>query len=123
MNCPKCKSPMRTLTVDGIEVDQCTSCQGLWFDILEDEKLRARAGQVDTGNARTGAQHNKTDRINCPVCPNTPLLRMVDPHQSHIWFESCPSCYGRFFDAGEFRDLGTRSLGDVLKGLFAKERK
>ena len=123
MECPKCKSSMRRFTVDGIEVDQCTACEGLWFDILEDEKLRSHAGEVDKGDARTGAQHNKTDRINCPVCPNTPLIRMVDPHQPHIWFESCSSCHGRFFDAGEFRDLGQRTLGDVLKGLFAKERK
>ena len=123
MNCPKCKSSMNRVTEDGIEVDRCTACQGIWFDILEDEKLRARAREVDTGSARTGAKYNPSDRINCPICPNTQLLRMVDPHQSHVWFESCPSCFGRFFDAGEFRDLGQRTLGDVLKGLFVRERK
>jgi len=36
--------------------------------------------------------------------------------------KSCPTCYGRFFDAGEFRDLAHYSLADVIKGLFATER-
>ena len=30
---------------------------------------------------------------------------MVDLHQSHIRFESCKFCYGRFYDTGEFRDF------------------
>ena len=33
------------------------------------------------------------------------MLPMVDKDQVHIKYESCPICYGAFFDAGEFCDL------------------
>jgi Zn-finger nucleic acid-binding protein len=123
MQCPKCHSPMEDVILDGTEVDRCISCKGLWFGMLKDEKLLSTATTIDTGDRKVGAQYNAIDRIDCPVCPNTPMRRMVDNRQSHIWFESCPSCYGRFFDAGEFRDLAKHSLSDLIRDLFKGERK
>ena len=35
MLCPKCVHEMETVSVDGIEVDRCTQCYGIWFDRLE----------------------------------------------------------------------------------------
>ena len=123
MKCPKCRSEMEPVTVEGTEVDRCISCKGLWFNMLDDEKLLASAKAIDTGDSKAGARNNRIDRIACPVCPNTPMVRMVDNRHPHIWFESCPSCFGRFFDAGEFRDLAKHSLSGVIKDLFAGERK
>jgi Zn-finger nucleic acid-binding protein len=80
------------------------------------------ASQLDIGSEATGREFNKVDRISCPVCANTPLTRMVDNDQPHIWFEACPSCNGRFFDAGEFKDLSERSLSDFLKRFSFKDR-
>jgi Zn-finger nucleic acid-binding protein len=97
------------------EVDRCKQCHGIWFDAAEDSALLKHAATVDTGSAETGAKFNSVDRIRCPVCPNSMLLRMVDPVQPHIWFESCPTCHGRFFDAGEFRDLAELTMADLLK--------
>jgi len=114
---------MEEVTVEETEVSRCVSCKGLWFDLLEDEKLISKAKAIDTGDKKTGMKSNSNDRINCPVCKNTPMIRMVDNRQPHIWFESCPSCYGRFFDAGEFRDLSKHSFSDVFRDLFTTERK
>jgi Zn-finger nucleic acid-binding protein len=106
-----------------MEVDRCVSCKGLWFEMLADQNMLWKATAIDTGDEKVGAKYNAVDRIDCPVCPNTRMLRMVDNRQPHVWFESCPSCYGRFFDAGEFRDLAEHSLSDVIRDLFTKERK
>ena len=122
MNCPKCDAPMEPVTTDAGTVDRCIACQGLWFDRLEAKSQAAFAEQIDIGSEAAGREFNKIDRILCPACPNTPMTRMVDNDQPHIWFESCPSCNGRFFDAGEFRDLLDRSLGDFLKRFTAEDR-
>jgi len=122
MNCPKCQSPMESVSVEGTEVDRCTSCKGLWFDAVEHETALAKANAIDIGDEKLGAEFNSVDRINCPACPNSPMIRMVDIRQRHIWFESCPTCHGRFYDAGEFRDLAEYSFADVIKDIFAKER-
>ena len=122
MQCPKCSSAMETLTSPQGSAQRCTVCQGLWIDVVDHEALKAQAASIDTGDAEAGRQADGKDRMGCPSCPNSPLLRMVDPQQPHIRFESCPVCYGRYYDAGEFTDLATHSLGDFFKRLGAHER-
>ncbi len=123
MNCPKCGHAMETVKYEGIEIERCGGCRGLWFDMLEHEQLKAIEGSesIDIGSSRIGEKFNEIDRIDCPVC-KTQLIRMVDRTQPHIWYEACSSCYGVFFDAGEFRDYKERTVFDFFRDLFAKER-
>jgi len=37
--CPKCKGPMRTYARNGITIDQCTTCHGIFLDRGELELL------------------------------------------------------------------------------------
>jgi len=122
MKCPKCQADMeKVATAHGV-VDRCTSCKGLWFDLMEHEEMRQDAELVDTGSPEIGRINNTIGHIDCPVCPNTQMIRMVDPQQPHIWFESCPVCYGRYLDAGEFCDLSALTLSDWFKSWRAKAR-
>ena len=123
MQCPKCKSNMEHIHTPYGDVERCVSCVGIWVDMLEQIDLKKIADEVDIGDAKEGKKFNKIDQIYCPVCPNNKLLRMVDPIQSHIWFESCPTCYGRFYDAGELKDLSERTIGDFIKSFLITERK
>jgi hypothetical protein len=50
------------------------------------------------------------------------MVRVVDWHQTHIWYEECSSCSGSFFDAGEFVDLTQRTISDVFKRWLKPER-
>ena len=122
MQCPKCHGKMSARATDAGIVEVCEVCAGMWFDRLEDKAQSEFAKVIDTGDADRGARFNSVDRISCPKCANTPLTRMVDNDQPHIWFESCSSCNGRFFDAGEFKDLSERSLSDFFKRLRASGR-
>ncbi len=124
MQCPKCDSEMETVTFEGIDVDRCTGCGGLWFDMLEQEDLRAIEGSeaIDTGDPRVGKRHNRSGPIHCPVC-KARMIPMVDRKQPHIWYESCQSCFGVFFDAGEFSDYKNYTPADILRDLFARERR
>ena len=123
MRCPKCRSDMEQIIIDGTEIDRCSSCYGLWFDAGELEKLRTReaAEALDIGDVMTGKKLNKIERYRCPRCAG-PMNRMVDPQQTHIWFERCGSCRGSFFDAGELTDLATVSLSDFFKRFTTPER-
>lgn len=124
MKCPKCQAEMETVIFEQIEVDRCTHCKGIWFDMLEHEELKQLKGSesIDTGDPEMGSEYNKIDKIECPVC-KTGMTRMVDNKQPHIWYESCATCYGLFFDAGEFADFKKYTLADILRDLQAKERK
>jgi len=123
MRCPKCRSDMEQIMIDGIEVDRCSSCHGLWFDDGELAMLRTReaATALDIGDVTTGKQQNRIEHYRCPRCAG-PMNRKVDPRQTHIWFEQCDSCRGSFFDAGELTDLATLSLSDLFKRFVTAER-
>ena len=124
MRCPKCSAAMEKVQYESIEVDRCTDCKGIWFDMLEQEHLKAIEGseEIDIGDPEVGKQTNIVDQITCPVCKSR-MIRMVDGRQPHIWFESCTVCYGVFFDAGEFRDSKQENILDFFRDLFSRERK
>ena len=123
MRCPKCRADMEPVRHGQIEVDRCRRCHGLWFDAGE---LGALAGSdaaaaIDIGDARTGRQFNQVRDYRCPRCGGE-VARISDASQPHICYESCQSCGGSFFDAGEFRDLSEITLSDFFKRLVARPR-
>ena len=106
MKCPKCISPMVKVLFEGIEVDRCVDCHGLWFDQSEREDLlqRRNSEAIDNGDPRLGSQFDRVDSIVCPRC-GTHMIPMVALGRPRIHFERCTLCAGSFFDAGEFKRL------------------
>lgn len=124
MQCPKCGGTLEPVVQENIEVDRCSSCGGLWFDMLEVDRLRKQKSPaaIDTGDPAVGRQHNEQAKVECPRC-HTLMIRMVDLDQHHIWYESCPVCYGKWFDAGEVTDLSQETVMDFFRDLLAREPK
>ncbi len=124
MRCPKCRADMEQIEFEGTEVDRCEICKGIWFDAGEIEIMRDNraAVAIDTGDANTGKQSNAIDRYQCPRCSGS-MVRVVDPKQQHIWYETCGSCGGSFLDAGELIDLSKITIVDFFKDLATPERK
>jgi Zn-finger nucleic acid-binding protein len=124
MNCPKCNAGMEKITHGTVEIDRCTNCVGIWFDRLEREHLARLKGSenIDVGNVAIARGFEMIDHIDCPVC-RSPMIRMVDPVQPHIWYEACTVCNGIFLDAGEFRDLKERTIADRLRDLLTPTRR
>ncbi len=124
MRCPKCRADMEQIDYEGTEIDRCESCGGLWFDAGEIEQLRDKqsAAAIDTGDKRAGKRNNALHDYDCPRCSGA-MVRVVDPRQPHIWFETCGACHGSFLDAGELRDLTRVTVADFFKDLVVPERK
>jgi len=123
MKCPKCGSLTEVVKFRAVEVDQCTNCKGLWFDMLEEEDLKKLKGSdvIDSGNKHTGKKQNKIVDISCPKC-SVKMIRMVVNGQPHIWYEACPVCHGTYFDAGEFKDATKETFLDIIKDILKGER-
>jgi Zn-finger nucleic acid-binding protein len=108
---------MEKVSFEGIEVDRCTACRGLWFDVLEKEHLKELNGSevIDTGEKPADAAD--PHRILCPVCKTLMITMSVMGHPA-LKYESCTVCFGAFFDAGEWREFkGGHGLPRFLKGL------
>lgn len=124
MDCPKCDGELEEKHLDEITIERCNRCQGL---LVEERMLsKMMSGYqsdsiLDIGSGATGKKYDKIDNIKCPHC-NITMDKIVDPEQTHIWMESCPSCFRIFLDAGEFKDLKYKTLFDILKSKLKGER-
>ncbi|NKI36387.1 zf-TFIIB domain-containing protein [Wenzhouxiangella sp. XN79A] len=122
--CPKCRSAMESVVVDGVEVDRCTGCEGIWFDageldwLAQDEVAEA----IDVGEAERGQSMNAVTEIDCPRC-GKPTRHVADRHKPGIRYEVCIGCEGAFLDAGEFTELSKLSLLEILRGVLSRRRR
>jgi Zn-finger nucleic acid-binding protein len=123
LQCPKCQHGMDEVTHEGITIDRCSNCQGLWFDDDEAHQLKLKgggSGVVDVGDSKKGWLWDSHSDINCPHC-NKEMKKAADPDQKHIWYELCEE-HGMFMDAGEFSDFEDESLLDRFRALIKGDR-
>jgi Zn-finger nucleic acid-binding protein len=121
MNCPKCTATMEQVSFEGVIVDRCSRCAGLWLDPVRISYLKNLEGSevVDSGLVESGERNDAITKLTCPRC-NIAMNHQADPDQPHIHFESCPRCHCLFLDAGEFTDLKFHTFADYFRDLFAK---
>ena len=62
MTCPKCNGTMRAYERNGVVVDQCGDCRGIFLDRGELERLvDAESAFYQNADSRTGASHGTVD--------------------------------------------------------------
>ena len=63
LTCPKCQESMRTYERNGVNVDQCTSCKGIFLDRGELEALiNAEAGYSEKSTTRDNDNSSQQPR-------------------------------------------------------------
>jgi Zn-finger nucleic acid-binding protein len=118
IECPGCGARMQRSSIDGVEIDRCASCGGLWLDALEKEKLlESRTGVRKADAPRPAHAPPSRRHIQCPR-DHSRMIHLVDPVRTDVGFESCTVCGGVFLDAGELTDLSRRTLMDRFRTLF-----
>lgn len=90
--CPCCQSQMEEHQRDGVTLDVCMDCGGLWLDPGELDQLLG-ACPPSQGSA---SQYRK-----CPHCE----VAMKRVQMGPVGVERCATCEGYFFDAGELEQL------------------
>ena len=125
MQCPKCPGTLEEKTYGRkITVRRCSDCGGLWCKpdvLLEMKKVWRSEAVLDSGDPKVGEALDQLDDIKCPE-DGTLMEKVADEKQIHIWYESCPTCDGMFFDAGEFTDLKYDTLMDRVRGFIKGRR-
>ena len=127
MICPKCQKD--TLQgfgqVEGVDVDFCSECKGIWFDAgelafyVEVEK--------DVPDLEAAIASGKPSGHFCPRCSTELVETHYVPGES-LMIDVCPSCKGIFLDKGEVprvEKLSARQGGleRVTRTVAALEKK
>jgi Zn-finger nucleic acid-binding protein len=127
MKCPKCSDEIRPIdSAEGVELDFCGSCKGIWFDageVAEYFELATDVPDLDTANATKGITN-----YHCPKC-DAILEEFRYSKLDDLLVDRCPGCGGIWLDQGEVPRLEQLSakLEDprsrilrTMKGLEAK---
>ena len=121
MNCPNCHSrSMDREVFDGIEIDRCRKCHGLWLDALELEGLAsAKPSALISDDARFQANHQpEGSRMNCPKCGGTYLIKLNSRLRPGTIIDSCTVCFGNWLDAGELARLTSGGFRAFMQSLL-----
>ena len=109
MLCPECVDEMLILELDGVEIDCCDECRGIWLDEGELELLAGvdQKSELPFLKALTDPEAVKAKGNRCcPVCGKKMLLVDI-PLDPIVEIDRCPLNHGLWFDQGE---LGTDSI-------------
>ncbi len=115
MNCPIDSTPMiRRVYEESIEIDECPSCEGVWLDKGELEKLqdiqindyKAELKLIPdyVGKSILLSRSKGRKAMNCPVCARE-LERREYGFSSQVMIDSCVNGHGVWLDKGELKDL------------------
>lgn len=100
---------------EGIELDRCEQCGGLFFDAGELQTIlqRLAGARVDDSPAVDYAEADQK-QATCPRC-QVEMVPKEGP-RTDLHLDSCPQCNAIFLDRGE---LGTLQLWATLTGKLS----
>jgi Zn-finger nucleic acid-binding protein len=123
MDCPKCRHALSEFkTHEGVIIDICDSCKGVWFDRGE---VAAYADLTrDIPELQQVWRNATVTRNPCPRC-RVPLEEMQYSTQDPLLIDRCPACGGIWLDSGELGKVmelaqrgGTRSkVFDAIQAM------
>jgi len=64
MKCPTCNETLLMSEKNGIEIDYCPSCRGIWLDRGELDKIIERSNSQDSGYDNNSNRANQYDNRN-----------------------------------------------------------
>ncbi|MEW6607519.1 MAG: M48 family metalloprotease [bacterium] len=103
MNCPNCSIQLTpTMTTQGVEIDACSKCNGVWLDKGEIFFFTKKVNVV----VRALEQAIKEGKPTTKLSPKTQKpMQEISLSEGKIQIDYCPQSNGLWFDAGELEQL------------------
>lgn len=109
--CPACGGPLIVVEFEGVEVDHCCACHGLWFDAGELDVLVSLGGG-DAERLRAALATTPTERSGrrCLRCGRR-LQTVAVGDAPAVQVERCRVGHGFWLDAGELDRVALAATG------------
>lgn len=111
--CPHCKEKLVEKEYEGVPIDVCLKCAGVWLDkdelyeIIKRREVKFSEEEkksVEPEKSMQGTQAELIPEINCPVC-GALMNRFTYAATSGIVIDRCPSGCGIWLDKGELEKI------------------
>ena len=135
MKCPVCKTGMVVFELDGVELDHCLECRGIWFDrdeleyLLDSLKIDVKSFEMKASTrSEIARERGKVRR--CPRCRRK-MKKVSVEGVPPIIIDRCDVHGGYWFDGGELPEVISRGatgedwkkVTDFLGSLLSFENK
>ncbi|MBA63381.1 MAG: hypothetical protein CMJ76_13570 [Planctomycetaceae bacterium] len=136
MKCPKCGAMLTALQLQDITIDKCHSCDGIWLDHGELEKLRStgikgveESLEEEYGNP-PAPMFSLDGYLRCPRCVDQGLRSNYVSYMQPVKMDHCIVCFGMWLDKHELdklmddkQQLDSVKVDKGMKAMFAGLRK
>lgn len=121
INCPIDSRTLLKVKVDGIIIDLCPHCSGIWFD--KDELNRLLDSSITSFELLQTIQTDEEDNWQEKECPRC-KKKLFKQEKKGIIIDLCRDCRGIWCDGGEFEKLyqlhsEAGTTGETLKAVAA----
>lgn len=125
MDCIRCGTRMRKAEKDGVLIDRCPRCNGLWLDAGELEKLEQgkeadRAQLVHQARNELLQESHRLVSI-AGMCPKCQVKKLNEIQKRGVKLDYCSNCKGLFFDETELErvlETGPTGMVESFLALF-----
>ena len=117
MECPKCHAPMRTYERNGIHIDQCTECRGVFLDRGELEHL---ISLEEAQSAQPAAPQPAAAPPAAPVYAQQPQPQQAQPQQGQPQ-QGQPQQYGQQYGQQQYPQQGYGGKPQKKRKNFLEE--
>jgi Zn-finger nucleic acid-binding protein len=123
MKCPSCQIELTKKKLNDIEVDECPTCQGIWF---EKDELRQAKDAADPDLKWMDFEiwkHEDQFKISsrnrpCPQCNQA--MAVVRYGNTRVKIDCCALCKGVWLDKGEFKKIIRDLNNELLNKSFPR---
>jgi Zn-finger nucleic acid-binding protein len=108
MNCPACKRALRKKSIQGIEVEECESCEGIWFKAAELKQIKDKTDSdlnwMDFDIWKHPEKFQATsERYDCPGCGDP--MKVLEYDTTKVEIDYCEHCRSLWLDKDELQKI------------------
>ena len=101
---------MITLELEGVEIDYCTDCGGIWLDAGELELLLGEPVKAKHLIDSFKIDSMSAEKIRkCPICGKKMQKIVIGSSKPTLLIDKCRRGDGLWFDKGELQDIFDRA--------------
>lgn len=105
MKCPVCDELMIVLELEEIEIDYCTSCEGIWLDGGELDLLLEEVSEKEELLSSFKVDDSSSEeKIRCPICVKK-MEKILVGSGNKILLDRCKNHHGLWFNRGELYEV------------------
>lgn len=123
MNCPNCNLVLVATKRDGINMETCPQCRGMWLTRQEMEQLEDEAFDLGDDKKGTRVFNSTADTRKCPECGER--MNRFQYRFYELEMDLCGQGHGFWLEAGEDQrvlELMKKEEADLERKVMAERR-